>query len=128
LPHGDKEMQHPKSNSITLYDGGIIFLTALWIAGGFLGMAMLIPFFAIWTWHKRKVEEIRMRKGVLIAEETRKAIEGLRAEMASLRDTTTQYDVGFDTALHRLESRMANVEQRVTQVERSPDNVMNVRA
>jgi hypothetical protein len=48
----------------------------------------------------------------------------LRAEMAEvkqklteLRDVTTQYDMSFDSALHRVESRLANVEQRLQSAE-----------
>ena len=33
--------------------------------------------------------------------------------MAALRDTTTRYDMSFDTALQRLENRMAYLEQQV---------------
>ena len=40
-------------------------------------------------------------------------IEAMRLQMASLRDTTTQYDLSFDTALQRMEQRMAHMEQRL---------------
>ena len=36
----------------------------------------------------------------------------LRRQMESLRDTTTQYDISFDTALQRMESRVNHIEQQ----------------
>ena len=37
---------------------------------------------------------------------SRAEFAALRAELASLRDTTTQYDLSFDTSLQRLERRV----------------------
>ncbi|HEV2474184.1 MAG TPA: hypothetical protein VGS41_16020, partial [Chthonomonadales bacterium] len=42
----------------------------------------------------------------------RSEIDALRTQVTSLRDTTTQYDLSFDTALHRIESRIDRVEQQ----------------
>jgi hypothetical protein len=80
-------------------------------------MVLAIPWYAISTYHRRKLEEIRAKQKLDIGEETRAAIEGLRKEVAALRDTSTQYDVSFDTALNRLDSRMSHLEQRVRTVE-----------
>jgi hypothetical protein len=89
------------------------------IIGGVLSaMVLAIPFFAIWTYHKRKIEEIKAKQKIDISAETRAALAALREEMEALRDTTTKYDVSFDTALQRLESRVGNVEQRVGGIER----------
>ncbi|MCC6728056.1 MAG: hypothetical protein IT208_01830 [Chthonomonadales bacterium] len=44
-------------------------------------------------------------------------IEQLRKEFASLRDTATQYDLSFDTALQGIASRVARLEQRVDRAE-----------
>lgn len=93
---------------------GITIVTALVLA---------IPLFAIWAHHKRKLEEIRSRQRAQIAEETRAAIESLREEVKSLRDTATAYDVSFDTALQRLESRIGSVEQRVARLEQTAQTV-----
>src|SRR5438105_1234142 len=46
--------------------------------------------------------------------ETVEAIEQLRKEVAQLRDTTTRYDLAFDTALQRLESRISHMESRTS--------------
>ena len=77
------------------------------------GMVLSIPLYALWTYHKRKLEEIKARQRSTIDKATLEAIDGLRKEMAALRDTTTQYDMSFDTALKRLESRMDNVEGKL---------------
>jgi hypothetical protein len=86
-------------------------------------MVFAIPWYAISTYHRRKMEEIRGKHRVDIEAETRAAIEALRQEMAALRDTSTQYDVSFDTALNRLDSRMSHLEQRVRTVEQEVDSV-----
>ncbi len=100
-----------------------VIITAIVGSLVIVGMVLAIPWLAISTYHKRKLEEIRSRQKIEINEETRAAIEALRGEMAALRDTTTQYDVSFDTALNRLDNRMAHLEQRVVRVEREADSV-----
>jgi hypothetical protein len=87
---------------------------ALTVIGGFVitGLLLAIPFYAIWTYHKRKLEEIRAHRDVRVAEETRKAMDELREEFKQLRDNTSAYDVSLDNALQRLERRIENVEQR----------------
>jgi len=100
-----------------LCDATAVFSLLVMVGGGLTAMVLAIPFYAIWAYNRRKMEEIRARQRVDISAETRAAIEALRQEMAELRDTTTRYDVSFDTALQRLEGRMANVEQRVNRVE-----------
>ena len=39
-----------------------------------------------------------------------KQLEALRAEIAALRDTTTQYDMTNDQIVHRLEERLSRIE------------------
>ena len=87
------------------------------------GLVLMIPIVAILTHHRRKLEELRLRQKVTINEETRAAIEGLRKEFTALKDTTTEYDVSFDTALRRIESRMGTVEQRVLHLEQRQEIV-----
>ncbi len=90
------------------------FVFALALIGGLVisAMLMMIPFYAIWTHHKRKLEEIRAHRDVRVAEDTRRAMDELRAEFKQLRDNSSEYDVSIDTTLQRLESRINNVEQR----------------
>ncbi len=45
-------------------------------------------------------------------EALRAEMTALRAQMSELRDTTTQYDLSFDTALQRMERRVEHVEQQ----------------
>ena len=91
----------------------LLFLTMMAMATLLGGMVLSLPFYAIWTYHKRKLEEIKARQRSTIDKVTVEAIAELRKEMAALRDTTTQYDMSFDTALKRLESRMDNVEGKL---------------
>ncbi len=80
-------------------------------------IALAIPIVAIMTAHQRHMAEMRLRgpggASGGVAEELRK----LQQQITDLRETTTQYDVSFDTALQRLEGRMGAVEQRMTAIE-----------
>ena len=102
---------------------------ALAMIGGFAITALLltIPFYAIWTYHKRKLEEIRAQRDVRVSEETRRAIAELREEFKQLRDNSSAYDVSIDSALQRLESRINNVEQR-SRYSESGEQVAHIQA
>ncbi len=69
------------------------------------------------TYHQRKMAEIKYRhhgnNDTAVLEELR----SLREQMMELRDTTTRYDMSFDSALQRIESRVGHLEGRVTQME-----------
>jgi hypothetical protein len=77
-------------------------------------MTMGIPIVAIWTGHQRKMAEIKMRSGNIqgssvqgsVLEDVRLQLSALREEIAALRDTSTKFDVSFDSALSRLEERV----------------------
>lgn len=45
-----------------------------------------------------------------VAEQQEAEIKRLQDQLAELRETTTRYDVSFDTALQRLERRIADME------------------
>src|SRR5579871_5264766 len=70
-----------------------------------------IPFALIWTTHRRKMEELKLQKQRLIAQDVQAQFDALRAEIHDLRDTAMQYDLSFDAALHRVESRLAQLER-----------------
>ena len=94
-----------------------IFL-ALMAAGVTLGgMILGIPFYAIWTYHRRKMEELRIQQRTAVDQKTMEAIQELRREFAELRDTTSSYDVSFDTALLRIENRVSGMDQRLRTIE-----------
>lgn len=67
--------------------------------------------FAIWTHHRRKMEELRMQGKRLVAEDIRAEFAALRAEIRDLRDTSMQYDLSFDTALQQMERRLHKIEK-----------------
>jgi len=83
-------------------------------------MVLSLPMYALWTYHRRKMEEIRSSRDARIAEQTQAALVELRREIESLRDTTTQYDVSFDTALQRIDSRLNGMEARLRTLEHAP--------
>lgn len=77
-----------------------------------------IPMLAIWTSHKRKMMELQLKmRGQGDNVDSRAEIEALRQEMRSLRDTTTQYDISFDTALQRMEGRVEGVERQIKAIQ-----------
>ena len=77
-----------------------------------------IPLSAIWAYHRRKMLEIQLKlRGQGTSTDVKAEIEALRQELRSLRDTTTQYDISFDTALQRMESRVEGVERQVRAIQ-----------
>jgi hypothetical protein len=98
----------------------VLTVTAIPLAGIFS-----IPPFLIWTSHRRKMEELKIQKQRMMAEDVRSEFAALRQEIRDLRDTTMQYDLSFDTALQHMERRMAHLERqaRVTTDAASPQNV-----
>lgn len=100
-------------DGIVLYDGAAsVFLALIWGIFGVVALLLSIPLYYLWGTHRRKMEELRLQRNVSVAQETKTAIEELRREMLALKDTTTQYDMSFDVALQRLESRVGHLEQR----------------
>ena len=79
--------------------------------------ALCIPIVAIIAQHRHKIEEMRLRAGAQSDSNLASELRDLKNQMAELRDTTTRYDMSFDSALQRIESRVGNLENRVTKVE-----------
>ena len=50
-----------------------------------------------------------------------KQLEALRAEIAALRDTTTQYDMTNDLIVQRLEERLSRIEIKTASQSARPD-------
>lgn len=96
----------------------------------FLTIILLIASGSVFTWiaremekglkHRRKLAQMKLallhRQSRESAEVPEKALEELRREIAALRDTSTQYDMSFDTALQRLESRIGHMENQVNEL------------
>lgn len=70
------------------------------------------PIIAVWSGHQRKMLELRLQMQNQGDAGLRSEVEALRQEVRSLRDTSMQYDLSFDTALQRLEKRVEGVERR----------------
>jgi len=78
--------------------------------GPIAGASICIPML-IWTHHRRKMEELRMKGGRMMAEDIRTEFATLRSEIRDLRDTSMQYDLSFDTALQQMERRVSKMER-----------------
>src|SRR5437762_2626724 len=74
-----------------------------------------IPIVKIWTDHQRKVLEMKLQLKNHGDTGLRGELEALRDEVRSLRDTSMQYDLSFDTALQRMEQRVEGIERRALQ-------------
>ena len=83
-----------------------------------------IPLSAIWTSHKRKVLELQLQMRGQGDSSVHAEMEALRQEVRSLRDTSTQYDLSFDTALQRMDHRVEAIERRVATIQ--SDDVLRV--
>ena len=71
-----------------------------------------IPLLAIWTHHQRKMEELAQKRQRIMNDDVRAEFSALRAEIKSLRDTTMQYDLSFDTTMQYLDQRVGQLEQQ----------------
>lgn len=74
------------------------------------GTGMIVSVVGLAMHHHRKLLEMKQR-GSIQAARPDAEIEKLRAEIAELRETTTRYDLSFDTALQRIEGRLEVVER-----------------
>jgi hypothetical protein len=97
--------------------------------GELIGLVVVIgifgtPVIAVLASHFRQMAEIKSRdpknSPTVLLE-----LDQIKEQMAALRDTTTRYDMSFDTALQRLESRMTNIEERLMNAEHSQASVGN---
>lgn len=85
--------------------GEIIGLTSVVLIFG-------LPIIWIWTEHQRKVLQMKLQLNKQGDTDLRTEFEALRQEVRSLRDTTMQHDLSFDTALQRMEQRVERIEGR----------------
>lgn len=80
-------------------------------------MTFGIPLAAILTYHHRRVLEMKLKLRDAAGQDVRTEIADLRQQLSELRDTATRYDLSFDAALQRIESRVERIEQRVQSLE-----------
>ena len=79
----------------------------------FFAMVFAVGALAMLMEHMQKMARIRSDAPRRIGTQVEDALRALRQEMADLRDTTTKYDLSFDTALQRLDARVSQLEHRV---------------
>ena len=87
-------------------------LMAIFFAVIIVGIVFSIPLALIMTYHKRKMEEIRLKRMGMMTDEVKAEFAALRGEISALRDTTMQYDLSFDTNLQRMERRLEHLERQ----------------
>jgi hypothetical protein len=91
-------------------------------------IALMIPLAAvvgmfilpIWTAHQRKMMELKLQAGQKTDDNLLRELQSIKDQIVELRDTTTRYDMSFDSALQRMESRVGHLETRVSSMEQ-PD-------
>lgn len=76
-----------------------------------------IPIVAILTSHWQKMAEMKLRMRQTGDSTVLAEIRELKRQLDALRDTSTQYDMSFDKALQRIDSRVLGLEGRLKQVE-----------
>ena len=87
------------------------FRIILFFLLGILPMMLLaIPLYALWANHRRQMEQMRLQHKGTVSEPVRAELNALREEVKQLRDTSMSYDISFDSALQRVEQRVANIE------------------
>lgn len=77
------------------------------------------PIIGMFLKHQRHMAELRMNALGKADESLVTELQEMKRQMTELRDTTTRYDMSFDSALQRMESRLSHVEQRISLVERA---------
>ena len=78
-----------------------------------------LPIIAVVTSHHRKLMEMKMKMGGAGQTNASNELNELRKAINELRDTTTRYDISFDAALQRIESRVGHLEGRVNSIEQT---------
>ena len=75
----------------------------------------LLPMYGLYTFHKRKMEQLRLQRDNLLSQHIANEFAAVREEIKALRDTSMQYDLSFDTALHQMERRVNGLERETYQ-------------
>lgn len=92
----------------------MIPLLVLLIVIGLPVMGVLsIPLLAIWTHHKRHMEELSQKRQRIMNDDVRAEFTALRQEIKALHDTAMQYDLSFDTTMQHLDRRVGQLEHQM---------------
>ncbi len=94
-----------------------VWIPIIAVSGG-----MVIAAVAIVSEHFQKMAKIQASNSSSVNTNVSNVLEEIRREMAELRDTTTRYDMSFDSALQRVESRVSHIEGRLISLEHSDSN------
>jgi len=78
-----------------------------------------LPIIAVVTSHQRKLMEMKLKLGAQSQSAPSHEVQELKRAIDELRDTTTRYDISFDAALQRIESRVGHLEGRVNAIEKA---------
>ena len=76
-----------------------------------LTLFALLPMSMVFTHHRRKMEQLRLQRDNLLSQHIVNEFVAVREEIKALRDTSMQYDLSFDTALHQIERRINGLER-----------------
>jgi len=87
-------------------------IPVLIVLAGIAALVLSTPLVLILTYHRRQMEQLRMQKSGLMADEVKAEFAAIRSEIQSLRDTTLQYDLSFDNSLQQMEHRLGHLESR----------------
>lgn len=87
-------------------------IVALAVVIGIFGPGLFIPITAMVIKHRKEMRQLELEKHRLSNQEIAKQIEALRAEIAQLRETSTQYDMSLQANLESLQERVRALEMR----------------
>ena len=80
----------------------------------------LLPMYGLYTYHKRQMEKLRLQRDNLLSQHIANEFAAVREEIKALRDTSMQYDLSFDTALHQMERRVNGLEREAYHIPNVP--------
>ncbi len=76
------------------------------------GPALVVPITAMVLKHRKEMRQMELEKRRLSHQAVEERIEALRAEIAALRDTATQYDLSLQANLENLQERVRALEEQ----------------
>lgn len=93
---------------------------------GFFECVVAVTFFGVsggvimeFIKHRSRIAQLKLEaRGQVAGAAAVEAVrQELRTEMQALRDTATQYDLSFDSALQRMERRIEGMERKIQEIE-----------
>ncbi|MCX7924304.1 MAG: hypothetical protein N2554_00670 [Fimbriimonadales bacterium] len=88
-------------------------IVALAAVIGVFGPALFIPITAMVLKHRKEMLQMELQKRQLSNQEVVAQLESLRAELAQLRETSTQFDMSLQANLENLQERVRYLEQQI---------------